>query len=371
LILVFVLLAMAGVVLVGVTTGDSETMSATPSHIDPTRIDSKGSLPADSVTAKAATASSDTVFAPGNDVDAPASATRPGAIRFDPATWPALPGPTARVAEQRDAMKERAARGDTGAACWLGAALYECTRVLANDRAQTAWFQQSARRSRKRSANDREAALAQESKRLAMIERCQGVGDADRRTVQPMLRQAAFGGSRYALNQLMRSGPFPETPGMPDGAQVRQMLEDHEALIWAGLRGGVPEVIDPFFWTMWETSIIGLDVPGQSPLGDRERAALNYAASMLRDRLAGQPGLVTMLPEGMPGAPDSRYPLPDEATRNHLGRLVATWVNQDWSTDFAWMDDKESPEVSDFARSCASFTDPVDAAIDLNQALFP
>lgn len=151
-------------------------------------------------------------------------------VRFDPSAWPALPPDDAPVAEVLEGLRARATRGDHGAACWLGVALNECI----------AWRDSTAPVVAEPDVVTDNANLKQLERLdagLAQSQRCASVPDATLLEGAAYLRQAAFAGNLVAIERFINMDVLPPTR-LPEGAALRQVLADHQALVWVGLASG-------------------------------------------------------------------------------------------------------------------------------------
>lgn len=300
--------------------------------------------------------------------------TTPSAkARFDPSAWPPLPGPDASVAAHLDALKSRARRGDHGAACWVGNAVSACVQTQSMDRTMTEWHRRWRAREAESSEAKRLEHLVREETRLAMLQRCQGITPAASADILPMLHQAALGGSKLAIGQLVSGDPFTLVAGFPDGAQLRSVLDDADALWWAGLEGGVPGALEATLYRFPRFSLGAAVTPRRDPPRPDQLGALAYVAHALLVHQEHRHGSGLPESDSVPMVEWDGVSLvePDPATKRRLDGLADAWDAGGWSEDLKWYEASSLESGADLSQACTAFTNPVDRTADPWQALLP
>jgi len=288
--------------------------------------------------------------------------------RFDPAAWPPLPEAGERVTNHLATLRDRADRGDVGAACWLAAEFVQCRYAMKLD----AKVGDRASRNKDLPLNSaaQVASLEQEQVRVAMLDRCFGVTERDMAATLHYLRQGALGGSKMALRLMIVGDPLTLSPGIPDGAVVRQLLRERDAYVVAGLVGGVPESLDVLAYDLVLNPFSRAAYPGQPVLDDQDRGALLYLVQAMAERDSAMRNRINEAEghdpyswgEGtMPKAPDG-------ATRQRLDRQVDRLMHQGWAEDPSWIASVDDVDGGSSA-GCSAFTDPVDPHMDLKEFL--
>lgn len=289
--------------------------------------------------------------------------------RFDPSAWPPLPDAGFRTADHIASMRARADKGDAGAACWLAIEFTQCQFTRTIDR-RVRGRTYSGKDAGKGGAKEL-AWLANEESRLAALAHCQGVTEADTRDTLHYLRQAALGGSKPALNRIIDHDAVSLGPGFPDGDLLRNVLEERDAYLIAGLKGGVPSALEAILLQHLTSMPFGARIPGRPSINDRDRDALFHIVKRMAERIAAREGksIGDFSNDPLVSTREGARHEPDEATRVRLDRQIDAWMLDGWAEDRSWVDVGDGWWSDRMSRGCSVFTNPVDVHVDLKDLL--